>query len=74
MYSCISFSGITQVNTILKLAEISSKHRQTIEKVNGLDIVISKGFFSAEESVKAHLSPELSVTGSDQLGSDRQYN
>lgn len=25
--------GITQVNTILKLAEISSKHRQTIEKV-----------------------------------------
>lgn len=25
--------GITQVNTILKLAEMSSKHRQTIEKV-----------------------------------------
>ena len=72
MYSWISFSGITQVNTILKLAEISSKHRQTIEKVNGFDRNIKRKF--AEESVKAHLSPELSVTGSDQLGSDRQYN
>jgi len=29
----VSHEGLAQVNTILKLAEISSKHRQTIEKV-----------------------------------------